>query len=82
MTPGARRIKEIHDRIAETGAICVFAEPQFESKYVETVMEGTKARAAVLDGLGAAEASGSQAYAAMMRKFATALVSCLQGPPG
>ncbi len=61
--PGARRIKEIHDRIAETGSVCVFAEPQFESKYVETVIEGTKAKASVLDGLGAKEPAGPAAYA-------------------
>lgn len=76
-TPGARRLKEIHDRIAETKAACVFAEPQFEPKYVETVIEGTTAKAAVLDGLGAAEAKGPDAYSSMMRRFAKSLVSCL-----
>lgn len=79
VTPGAKRIKEIHDRIAETGAVCVFAEPQFESKYVETVIEGTKARASVLDGLGAKEPAGTQAYPGMMHKFVTALTACLEG---
>lgn len=77
--PGARRIKEIHDRIAATDAVCVFAEPQFESKYVETVIEGTKAKASVLDGLGAREPAGPLAYAGMMRKFVTALTTCLKG---
>lgn len=77
MTPGARRIKEIHDRIVATDAVCVFAEPQFESGYVETVIEGTKAKPAVLDGLGAGEPKGPQAYAGMMRNFVTALTSCL-----
>jgi zinc transport system substrate-binding protein len=79
VTPGARRIKDIHDRIAQTNAACVFAEPQFESKYVETVIEGTKARASVLDGLGAKEPAGTQAYAGMMHKFVTALTTCLEG---
>lgn len=79
VTPGARRIKEIHDRIAETNAACVFAEPQFESKYVETVIEGTSAKASVLDGLGAKEPAGTQAYAGMMHKFVTALTQCLKG---
>ena len=77
--PGAKRIKEIHDRIAETKAVCVFAEPQFESKYVETVIEGTGARASALDGLGATEPAGTGAYAGMMRRFVTALTSCLKG---
>jgi zinc transport system substrate-binding protein len=79
VVPGAKRIKEIHDRITQTGAVCVFAEPQFESKYVETVIEGTKAKAAVLDGLGAMEATGPGAYAGMMHKFVTDLTSCLKG---
>jgi zinc transport system substrate-binding protein len=77
--PGAKRIKDIHDRIAATGAVCVFAEPQFEAKYVETVIEGTKAKASVLDGLGATEPTGAGAYAGMMHKFVTALTSCLRG---
>ena len=77
VTPGARRIKEIHDRIAATDAVCVFAEPQFESKYVDTVIEGTKAKSAVLDGLGAREPKGPEAYAGMMHKFVSALTSCL-----
>jgi zinc transport system substrate-binding protein len=76
-TPGAKRIKEIHDRIAQTHAACVFAEPQFESKYVETVIEGTGAKASVLDGLGAKEPAGAQAYASMMRKLVGALTQCL-----
>jgi zinc transport system substrate-binding protein len=79
VAPGAKRIKEIHDRIADTKSVCVFAEPQFESKYVEAVIEGTKARAAVLDGLGATEPAGTGAYAGMMHKFVTALTSCLKG---
>jgi zinc transport system substrate-binding protein len=77
--PGAKRIKEIHDRIAQTNSVCVFAEPQFESKYVETVIEGTSARASVLDGLGAKEPAGTQAYSGMMHKFVTALAACLKG---
>jgi zinc transport system substrate-binding protein len=79
VTPGAKRIKEIHDRIAQTNAICVFAEPQFESKYVETVIEGTSAKGSVLDGLGAKEPAGARAYAGMMHKFVTSLTQCLKG---
>lgn len=77
VTPGARRLKEIHDRIAEANAVCVFAEPQFEPKYVETVIEGTKAKTAVLDGLGSEEPKGPGAYAGMMRRFVKSLTACL-----
>lgn len=79
VTPGAKRLKEIRDRITETNAVCVFAEPQFEPKYVETVTEGTTAKTAVLDGLGAQQPEGPGAYAAMMRGFVNALTTCLKG---
>lgn len=79
VTPGARRLKEIHDRINETNAVCVFAEPQFEPKYVATVTEGTTAKTAVLDGLGAQEPNGPGAYAGMMRGFVKSLTTCLKG---
>lgn len=77
--PGAKRLGEIQQRIRDTGAVCVFAEPQFESGYVDTVIEGTDARAGVLDGLGASLAAGPDAYAALLRNFTSDLKSCLEG---
>src|SRR5690606_22309664 len=47
--PGAERLTQIRARIVETGAACVFAEPQFEPRLVQTLIEGTPARAGVLD---------------------------------
>ena len=47
------RIAEIQGRIGELDAACVFAEPQFEPKLVRTVIQGTGARTATLDPLGA-----------------------------
>ncbi|MBL8894585.1 MAG: zinc ABC transporter substrate-binding protein ZnuA [Rhizobiales bacterium] len=78
-TPGAKRLSEIHHRIEDTGSVCVFAEPQFESKYVETVVEGTKARTGVLDGLGAKMKPGPAAYAGMMKALTDELTQCLKG---
>jgi zinc transport system substrate-binding protein len=78
-TPGAKRLSEIHHRIEDTGSVCVFAEPQFEAKYVQTVVEGTKARTDVLDGLGARVKAGPQAYEAMMKTFTDDLTRCLKG---
>jgi zinc transport system substrate-binding protein len=79
VTPGAKRLGEIHHRIEDTASVCVFAEPQFESKYVETVVEGTKARTGVLDGLGAKEKPGPEAYEAMMKTLVGDLTRCLKG---
>jgi zinc transport system substrate-binding protein len=78
-TPGAKRLGEIRQRIKDTGSVCVFAEPQFESKYVATVADGTGARTGVLDGLGAGLAPGSGAYPALLKQFVKDLSGCLGG---
>ncbi len=77
--PGARRLADIQQRIRDTGAACVFAEPQFDIGYVKTVIEGTGARESSLDGLGAAIPAGPGAYEALLDSFVTSLTSCLSG---
>ncbi|BBK33087.1 zinc transport system substrate-binding protein [Stella humosa] len=75
--PGARRIQALRRRVAETGAACVFSEPQFDAGLVATVTEGTKARTAVLDPLGASLKDGPALYPALMRAITGALAGCL-----
>lgn len=75
--PGAARLSEIHEKIAATGARCVFAEPQFEPRLVQVVIEGTSAKTATLDPLGAAIADGPELYFTMMRENAASLKACL-----
>lgn len=77
--PGARRLAEIRDKIKALHAACVFAEPQFDSALVRTVVDGTPARIGVLDELGANIAPGPDAYGLIMRGLARSLVSCLSG---
>ncbi len=76
-SPGARRLKEIRAYIGETGARCLFSEPQFAPALVRTVAEGTGARVGVLDPLGADLAPGAQAYFTLMRRLARDLRDCL-----
>jgi zinc transport system substrate-binding protein len=75
--PSAARIREIREVVAETGAVCAFAEPQFAPKLVETVIEDTEARAATLDPLGATLPLGPDLYPALLETLAADLVSCL-----
>ena len=77
MSPGARRLVEIRDRIRSANAVCVFAEPQFEPKLVRTVIQGTGARTATLDPLGARLKPGPNAYFQLMRNLAQDLSTCL-----
>ena len=78
--PGAARLVDIRDKIAELGAVCVFTEPQFEPSLVETVVEGTAARTGVLDPLGADLADGPDLYFELMLRNAHALSDCLGQP--
>ena len=75
--PSAQRLKMIRDRLAETHAACVFREPQFDDKYVRTIVEGTTARVGVLDGLGADLTPGPDAYARILRNLADGFKACL-----
>lgn len=78
--PGARRLAEIRNRLEETGAVCVFHEPQFPPTLAETVTRGTQAEAGVLDPLGAGLEPGPALYPALMRGMAEALAGCLETP--
>jgi len=79
VSPGAKRLVEIRDRIRKTAAICVFAEPQFEPKLVRTAIQGTDARAATLDPLGARLTPGPDAYIRLLESLAADLTACLKG---
>lgn len=79
VAPGAQRVAEIRARIVDAGAACVFAEPQFEPRIVSTVIEGTGARAGVLDPEGAALVDGPDLYFDLLRSIAASLKTCLSG---
>lgn len=79
MPPSAKRIATLRRKIATLKATCVFAEPQFAPRVIETIVEGTKARRGTLDPLGAALPPGAALYAAMMRGLADGIAGCLGG---
>ncbi|MEC9346935.1 MAG: zinc ABC transporter substrate-binding protein [Pseudomonadota bacterium] len=75
--PGARHVARIRAEIVAEDIRCVFAEPQFRPALVETVIEGTPARAAVLDPLGAALPAGPAAYGTLILGLADSMAECL-----
>ncbi len=77
--PGARRLGEIRRKIERLKAACVFGEPQFETGFVRTVSEGTKARVGLLDYVGIDQEPGPEAYFGMMRGLGRSLAACLGG---
>ena len=75
--PGAARLKQIHAKIVELGATCVFAEPQFEPKLVNVVLEGTSAKSGTLDPEAATLEAGPDLYFQLMDIIGTSLKTCL-----
>jgi zinc transport system substrate-binding protein len=87
--PSARRLSALRARIAQAGgqaggqggAECVFAEPQFDSRLVNTVAEGTSARVGTIDPEGSRIEPGPDHYFVLLRNLASDLKACL-APPG
>ena len=77
--PGAERVSELREKISDLSATCVFSEPQFEPKLVETLVDGTGARTGVLDPLGATLVKGPDLYFQLLRNMAASLKKCLSG---
>lgn len=76
--PSAGRIAELRDAVATMGAACVFAEPQFDKRLIDTVFEGS-AKVGLLDPLGQDLAPGAGLYPQMMRAMAGSFATCLEG---
>jgi zinc transport system substrate-binding protein len=77
ISPGAKRIINIRERIATERVRCVFREPQFPSALVHTIVEDTGAHLGTLDPEGANIPPGPNAYFILMQRLAASLVGCL-----
>ena len=76
-SPSPNRIREVRAKLQETGAKCVFREPQFSDRLVNTVIEGSNAHSGTLDPLGAGLDDGPGLYPKLLRKLAEDLTECL-----
>lgn len=76
----AKRLAELRGKIAALGAVCVFAEPQFDTRLIANLIEGTRARTGTLDPEGGRLEPGPQLYFTLMRRLAEDLKGCLSAP--
>lgn len=77
MPPGARRLSTLRRRVMELGAVCVFAEPQFDTRLVGNLIEGTRARTGTIDPAGSRIEPGPDLYFTLLRSLARDLKDCL-----
>jgi zinc transport system substrate-binding protein len=77
--PSAKRLHQLRQRIKQLNVQCVFSEPQFKSHLVTTIIEGTTAKAGVLDPLSIdSTQAGIVAYSALLQNLANQLLACLE----
>jgi zinc transport system substrate-binding protein len=76
----AKRLRQLRSKITALGAVCVFAEPQIDTRLIDNLIEGTPARSGTLDPEGGALEPGPELYFMLMRTLADNLKSCLAPP--
>ncbi|MDO9665185.1 zinc ABC transporter substrate-binding protein ZnuA [Glaesserella parasuis] len=77
VAPGAKTLNSIKKSIAQKKAQCLFAEPQFTPKVIESLSKGTSAKVGQLDPLGAKIDLSKNAYPEFLQSLADQFGGCL-----
>ncbi len=75
--PSAKRLSALRRTLQDSGAKCLFSEPQFAPSLLRTVAEGSGAQIGSLDPLGAAIDPGPAHWGETMLALGRSLRSCL-----
>jgi zinc transport system substrate-binding protein len=76
--PSGKRLIKIREKIAATGASCVFAEPGLQPKIVAAVVEGTAARPGLLDPEATQLPPSASTYDDLMRALSRDFRRCFE----
>jgi len=79
MASSPARLQELREHILEENVACVFTEPQFSGKLVDTLIGGTTVASTQLDPLGLAQEEGAARYPALLVEMAQSIAKCLSG---
>ncbi len=72
-----RRLMEVRKSIQKEKIRCIFSEPQFSPKLLQTVTAGTNVKIGTLDPLGAGLEPGTELYFTLLNNLSHALSNCL-----
>ncbi len=75
--PGVRRIRELREKINELGVSCILDEPQFDRRFIDTIVEGMRVQVGTVDPLGAMIDDGPELYFTLLRNMASSFKNCL-----
>ena len=74
--PGAKQVSEIQEVISENSIRCIFSEPQFNPKIIETIAKDTGINTDVMDPLGSVFDANKQQYFNLINDLGKKLNDC------
>ena len=74
--PGAKQIADIQDLISDKGIKCIFSEPQYNPKIIETLGNDMNISTGVMDPLGAFIDPGPTMYVELVNGIANSIKDC------
>lgn len=77
IAPGAKTLQKIKKNLTEHKAQCLFTEPQFTPKVVESLSKNTNAKVDQLDPLGGEIEVSAEAYPTFLQNLADSFYRCL-----
>ena len=74
--PGAKQIADIQDVINDKGIKCIFSEPQYNPKIIETLGNDMNVSTGIIDPLGAFIDAGPTMYVELINGIANSIKEC------
>ena len=72
------RLIDIRKKIKNKNDLCVFTEPQFSPKLVQTVISGTDVKKGILDPIGTSISPGPEMYFTLLNNISHSISTCLK----
>ena len=74
--PGAKQIADIQDLINDKGIKCIFSEPQYNPKIIETLASDMNISTGIMDPLGAYMEKSNGMYAELIKEISNSIKNC------
>ena len=74
--PGAKQIVDIQNLIKQKNIKCIFSEPQYNPKIIETLANDTNILTGTMDPLGATLDKGATMYSKLIMNIANSIKNC------
>jgi len=72
------RLIDIRKKIKNKNVHCIFTEPQFSPKLVQTVISGTAVKKGILDPIGISISPGPEMYFTLLNNISHSIINCFK----